>query len=205
MPEFAVDLSKWFEAERDSVQRDLVRYFSGRPGDPFTGRWFDRYAALSDPSRFTAADVIAVEALSVQVPPEAAAAILLDESERFNRLLTKIPSDVDLWNASDDIIGTASPASALHAELDQLVGIGTVTAGKLLAAKRPRLVPVYDDRVRVFLSPPKGRFWITLRDTLANADARRAIDQVCAVPVIPDGVGLLRRIDVAIWMAGERA
>jgi hypothetical protein len=97
MAGFKIELAQWFNENAERVDRDLRRYFDGKPGDLFTGRWFDHFAAMGDPNRFEASDIVAVESLSVEVPSEAAASLLINDSERFNALLRTIPREVDLW------------------------------------------------------------------------------------------------------------
>src|SRR3954468_997157 len=96
MPDFGINLADWFATNAEQVDRDLTRYFGGGR-DKFTGRWFDEFAAIGDPNRFEASDVLAVEALSVKVPPEAASILLITECHHFNGLLRQIPRDQDLW------------------------------------------------------------------------------------------------------------
>jgi hypothetical protein len=83
--------------------------------------------------------------------------------------------------------------------LRTLPGVDWVTAGKLLAAKRPRLIPLLDNKVKNFLQPADGLFWVKLHDELSDESRRTAIGEVCRSA--PPHVGLLRRIDVALWMA----
>ena len=52
---------------------------------------------MGDPNRFVATDVLAVEALSVGVPPNSAARLLDTEAEDFNLLLRQIPPDKEMW------------------------------------------------------------------------------------------------------------
>jgi hypothetical protein len=52
MQRFAFDLGGWFTQRADEVDRDIRRYFDGRIGNQFTGRWFDQFAAIGDPNRF---------------------------------------------------------------------------------------------------------------------------------------------------------
>lgn len=77
-----------------------------------------------------------------------------------------------------------------------------MTAGKLMAAKRPRLIPILDNRVSDFLKPPDGLFWVSLHDELSEESCRAAIAQACKSA--PPWVSLLRRIDVAMWMAATQ-
>lgn len=200
MPSFKIDLSKWFEDNSNQIDRNLRRYFDGNAGDLFSGRWFDRFAEIGDPNRFEASDIVAIEALSVRVPSEAASRLLITDSERFNKLLQGIPRDMDLWTVDRQQISVGSAAYDLHAALKkELPKVGPVTAGKLIAAKRPRMIPIFDTRVDRLLGAPDGFFWVSMYDELIADDRRRAIENVCRNA--PSHVSLLRRIDVALWMA----
>ena len=199
---FAVDLGEWFIANRDTIRRDLDRYFGGMPKTRFSGRWFEIFGAMGDPNRFGPSDVLAVEALSVEVPTESAARLLLSEADRFNSLLELVPADKDLWDVEKSVVDSGSAVDRLHAELDDLPKVGWVTAGKLIAAKRPRLIPILDKEVRRMLKPAKGRFWVTMHDALADEARRSVLANVC--DNAPDDVSLLRRVDVALWMHAKR-
>jgi hypothetical protein len=61
MPAFAFDLAEWFTVNAEQVDRHLRRYF-GKAANQFTGRWFDHFAAIADPNRFEASDLIAAAA-----------------------------------------------------------------------------------------------------------------------------------------------
>jgi hypothetical protein len=149
---FKIELAQSFDENAERVDHDLRRYFGGKPGDLFTGRWFDHFAAMGDPNRFEASDIVAVESLSVEVPSEAAASLLINDSERFNALLRAIPREVDLWTVGRLDVSVGSAADDMHAALKRLPKVGGVTAGKLMAAKRPRLIPIFDDRVDQMLA-----------------------------------------------------
>lgn len=201
MTKFRFDLAEWFSDNADQIRSDLVGYFGGGK-QPFTGRWFEELAAIGDPNRFEASDLLAVEALSVTVPTEAAASLLITESERFNSLLRDIPREQNLWEVSRFDVNAGSTADRLHAELRTLPGIEWVVAGKLMAAKRPKLIPILDNEVRNYLQPPKNLFWVTMHDELSDPARRQVISEVCQSAPAP--VGLLRRMDVALWRAARR-
>jgi hypothetical protein len=206
MTAFSRDLGAWFEDNASQVQQDLGRYFGGDRKDQFTGRWFEHFAAVGDPNRFEASDVLAADTLLVrhEVPPEATAKLLLTDGERFNSLLRELPWATDIWEVRRSELSDISTASDLHQLLrDELPGVDWVTAGKLLAAKRPRLIPVLDKEVREFLTPPQGQFWVTMYDVLSDESRRTAISEVCRAAA-PPFVSLLRRMDVALWMAAKR-
>jgi hypothetical protein len=184
---------------------DLVReYFATRPdGSPlYTGPTFDRLAGGGDRpetvNRFTEDDLVAVTMLSVEVPARAAIAVLGLMADEIQQLLSEIPSDVDLHEADPSLVAPDSPADRLWAQLESLEGVGWVTAGKLLARKRPRLIPVYDSVVRAAVGAPK-RFWTWLHEQLQDA---QLVEQIRAVRADADveHLSLLRTLDVAIWM-----
>src|SRR5258707_12691662 len=109
MPDFGINLADWFATNAEQVDSRLTRYFGGGK-DKFTGRWFEEFAAMGDPNRFEASDVLAVEALSVEVPPEAASILLITEPERFNSVLRQIPRGQDLWEVRRLVVDVGSPA-----------------------------------------------------------------------------------------------
>ncbi|MEV6655019.1 DUF6308 family protein [Streptomyces sp. NPDC051219] len=88
-------------------------------------------------------------------------------------------------------------------------GVGPVVAGKLLARKRPRLIPVYDIRVKSLLERPKvdNTFWAALRQAL-QADEMALYRQLLRLREkagIGDDIAALRVFDVIAWMhEGER-
>lgn len=193
-----IDLARWFESNASTVPANLDRYFGGNDGDLFTGRHFERYAAMGHPNRFEPSDLLAIESLSVSLPTEVAAQLFIEENHFFSALLADIPANVDIWNVPRSLLDDDHPAAELHRRLKTLDDVAAVKAGKLLAAKRPRLIPVYDDFVSSELKPASGKFWVSMYDQLADPAVRATIDAVCSNA--PDHVSLLRRIDVAVWM-----
>jgi len=202
MTRFRFDLAAWFTDNAGQVREDLKTYFGGG-AEPFTGRWFDEFSRLGDPNRFESSDIVAIEALSVTVPTEGAASLLLTDTERFNARLEGIPRNKNIWEIPLSELEDGSQADQLHAELRTLRGIDWVVAGKLLAAKRPKLIPILDNEVNSFLQPPKKAFWVSMHDELSETQRRQAISEVC--DVAPEHVSLLRRIDVALWRAAKRS
>jgi len=63
-------------------------------------------------------------------------AIFEDDEAKLTELLSDIPANVDLWEATDRHL---QAADTLFRALDSLAGIGETKASKLLARKRPRL------------------------------------------------------------------
>lgn len=196
---FAIDLGDWCQEHADQIKADFNRYFTS-----FNGRHFERFSAMgsAEPNRFMATDILAVEALSVKVPPNSAAKLLDTEAEDFSALLRSITPSKNLWEVEPGDLDEQSPAWKLYYRLQVLDGVGPVTATKLMASKRPQLMPVIDTLVTELLQPPGGRFWLPMRNQLVDDKRRKKITDVLSCA--PDNVSLLRRIDVALWMHVKR-
>jgi hypothetical protein len=172
----------------------------------------DPIASRSRPDHITESDLVAVSMLGTPIDPLDAAWILYDGADQICELVVEIPAEVDLWRADESTLADDAPLGRL---LDLLLGerglhptgpsgIGPSGAGKLIAAKRPHLVPISDDHVEVLLPPPSG-FVHALRTALSTPEQRLAI--VIAVTPIggvrPDGLELsmLRPLDIALRMS----
>jgi Family of unknown function (DUF6308) len=172
-----------------------------------SGQWFEFLDGGGNRaeicSRFTAVDIVALGLLSVDLPDRVALDLLEgalgDEAAAFSR---QIPASVNLWNAeAKGLIEKGGPADGLWRLLEKQDGAGWVTAGKLLARKRPALIPVYDNVVRCAFGWPQN-IWTALRDALRQDDGgfRAALDDVRQRAGLPRQVTPLRVLDVAIWM-----
>jgi Family of unknown function (DUF6308) len=197
--------------EEDQTCRDLRLYFGVGLGrrelPPFTGGRFERLDGGGDradaSNRFTASDILSIQMLSVQLPPLVALDLLDgalgEEAEAF---LEEIPTSVPLWdNDAEALIKDGGPADSIWRLLEAQDGVGWVTAGKLLARKRPSLIPVYDDVVRCAFDRPK-EIWKALRDALRQDDGsfRAVLEDLCKRAGIPSEITPLRALDVALWM-----
>jgi hypothetical protein len=144
----------------------------------YTGRFFERFAERSDEGRFEADDIVAVSCLGVDVPAAVSAWLLLGEGhERSQVLLGQLGSrSVELRE-----FDLASNAAAL--DLWQLLGdlpkMGPTTVSKLMAAKRPHLVPIYDAYVAdALLSPSAGQWtwWEPWQARLQGSEGPQLVD-----------------------------
>lgn len=198
-------------AER--VVDDLRRYFGidlPPGGLAFTGSRFEHLAGGGDRSevadRITAEDLVAVQTLSVTVPAPVALDILEGPlGARLTGLLHAIPRDINMVDTDADVVADGSPADqAWHLLRDQ-PDVGWVIAGKLLARKRPQLLPVYDRVVRCAVGRPPS-FWLALHTALREDGAalHRQLLELRQVAGVPETVGALRVCDVVVWM-GHRA
>ncbi|MGW3520595.1 DUF6308 family protein [Streptomyces hydrogenans] len=193
----------------ERVVVDLRRYYgvglsSGMAA--FTGSRFEHLAGGGDrpgiADRFTAEDLVAVQTLSVTVPVLVALDLLEGSlGARLSGLLQAIPWDIDMVDAEADILAEGSPADQAWHLLCTQHGVNWVIAGKLLARKRPRLLPVYDRVVRCAVGRPPS-FWLALHTALREDDAalHRRLLELRQVAGVPETVSALRVCDVAVWM-----
>lgn len=170
----------------------LVQAYFKRGGN-FAADTFDTLG-YNDPFRVATDDLLAVTLLDVHVPALALRRMLGDDRELLSHMLEAIPIATDLWGATTDHLVAAG---GFWDHLVAYDGVGTVIAGKLLARKRPRLIPIVDDVIGTALPAPKGEYWVTLQ---ASLDPTR-IDRIEALrKTLSPRISTLRLLDVAVWM-----
>lgn len=190
--------------DADTAAAHLQRYLT--PG-AFSGAHFETIGGPGDTEgvadRFTAADLVAVTMLNVRVPGWAAIRLLKLEDERFNGLLAAVPHQPLHEVAKEDL----QPLWDLQDELDQLDGIGHVTRSKLLARKRPHLVPIRDQHVLTALTGRDyGPLTLPLRDALHQDSA--IVERLQELRDDVEGaqqLSLLRVLDIVVWMDAHGA
>jgi hypothetical protein len=173
---------------------ELVAAYFGATSS-FSGDTFDS-VGTNDPFTFSVDDLLALTMLDVGLKPPAVRAVLGPGQVRLSELLRAIPHDQPLWEATGE---TLSAANDLFVELDALPAVGAVNAGKLMARKRPRLIPVIDKHVIAALQAPKGTYWTTMRDALGMNELWQQVERTLRGST-PSSVSTLRLLDVAIWM-----
>jgi hypothetical protein len=199
----AVDLREVIcsEVGRAGVGALVDIYFD--PAWGFAGLLFDGAGAVltdNPPDEFTVDDLLATTLLDVSVSAKATTALL--GGRRHNEGLGKISAQAKLWDCDEESVRHADELWHLLCELE---GIGPVIAGKLLARKRPHLIPVVDSVILKAL-PLAKEAWRNLRFALAEVETRDAIEAVRGD--VPSTISTLRILDVSIWMlhsGGSRA
>ncbi|MGY1813251.1 DUF6308 family protein [Blastococcus sp. SYSU D00820] len=181
----------------------LQEYYGPDGGDAYTGAHFDTWGG-NDPDRFTAEDLVAVTFLSVAVPPMTARRLIRTEAARFADLLHAVGPDRDLVT-EDVAIDKAWPARRLNKALDDLPGIGPTIASKLLARKRPHLVPIYDSVVAK-VTDAYDTQWEPLRSELRRNDGalHQTLLRLREQAGIGPHVSAIRVYDVITWMEGKK-
>lgn len=184
----------------------------------FTGWHFETLGhPWNDPATIntvTAADLLALNTLSVEGSAQASIDMLTTElAQEFTQLLQQISPDLDLVDATDADIGKDSPAERLWYlcrpnGTSRWHRFGPVTTSKLLARKRPRLLPIYDSVVGKQYGLPDSRgLWTGMRAAL-RAEGRRLhnhAEKLHRKADLPDTVTPLRVIDIVTWMHGRES
>ncbi|MFJ9544382.1 DUF6308 family protein [Streptomyces sp. NPDC101225] len=99
------------------------------------------------------------------------------------------------------VVADGSPAEQAWSLLSEQYGVNWVIAGKILARKRPRLLPVYDRVVRCAVGRPSS-FWLALHVALREDDGalHRQLLKLRQAAGVAETVSALQVCDVAVWM-----
>jgi hypothetical protein len=164
----------------------LVREYLAKDGDGrfrYSGAYFERLGGGGDRPevayQVTAEDLLAVSMLSVRVIRYYALDVLVYQAREISGLLAQIPVGVTLADAgADELIAEGGPAWKLWKLLHDIKPplersrLGPVAAGKLLARKRPELIPVYDSHPEEGPEQAPGRPGVVGRSTLPDEQGR---------------------------------
>lgn len=198
----------------------LLKDYYTRPvskGRIRTGAHFDSWAGGGDApdvvNTITADDMLAASFLSVPFEPAAVIGLLAERQLDITALLTQIPADIDLAGVTHDDfkahLGEESPAwklwTILRGKEDGGWGIGPTRASKLMARKRPRLIPIWDSVVEAETglksSLTQWTDWHEMLTQDGGALASR-LDSIQDQAELPYPVSQLRVMDVVLWMNG---
>lgn len=188
----------------------LEAYFTQRTstGAPaWTGARFEALAGGGDrpetADRLHGDDIVAVTLLSVSVPRDVVLPLLEgDLGKQIALLLARVPRQAAITDS--DAAAHLGEGQALWQAWDLLNaqrGIKWVTASKLLARKRPALVPVYDRVVRCAFGHPAHPWeWLVVHFADHDADLAGRLAAVREQAGVDAGVSVLRVLDVIVWM-----
>lgn len=200
--------------ERSASLENLRAYFRDDAGRPaYSGSRFEFFGD-NPPYRIVLDDLVAVSMLSVDVPAHAVLRILERDAGAITALLLRIPADRDLHEAEEKLVDHDSPAEKLWAVLrdgsgdrPRRVGMGEVRLSKILARKRPRLLPVYDRYVgRALGLGNSNDHWLALhRRFAAQPELVAGLRGLATEAGVPPGVSVLRVLDVLLWMRGRHS
>jgi hypothetical protein len=139
------------------------------------------------PDFYATADLVAVSLLGVRFSPPAVQTLLHDA--HATATLAALPDKRPIWEATEADLERVVDA---HQALRRLPGIGRVKATRLLARKRPHLIPTTEK----LLVPPDSTFDEGLRvfrATLSDITVRERLDIIATTAAI--AVPTLRVLD----------
>ncbi|SFW63930.1 DUF6308 family protein [Amycolatopsis australiensis] len=182
----------------------LRRYF-GEERTRYTGRWFERFAGGGDrpdiANTVTEADVLALNFLSITSLADVAIDTTMTYAYQIRGLLEQIPANLPMHATAWSAYERDAPAHRLWNLFRRCGGSHRpVTASKLMARKRPRLIPVYDSRVRAVLRAPHSE-WHCLWSWFHTDPTRiAAVEALRTEAGGIEDISLLRCLDVVLWM-----
>jgi Family of unknown function (DUF6308) len=198
----------------DAARRALEVYFSGR----FSGAWFDAAGRDTDPAtgvpvdptptRLTIEDILSLTLLDAGLGPDQMTH-LLDLNIDIHHLLARIHPSLTLADAPDPEDESEGPWVAAN-EMFKLVRkvphVGRSRASKLLARKRPHLIPIWDRHLAAGLGMGKrDNDWAIVQQIVRTHGERLAELRTDLETAHPDdgrvwGLSQLRLLDVVVWM-----
>ena len=194
-------IASFIAGKQGQATRWLAQYFSADAEQRYTGRWFEYFSARSDPWHLDANDVAAATALSVPLDGQTLQK-LFERAEEFDAHLADAPGpQATIWEVDEVDLADDAPLSLAYGVLTSVRGISYVTASKLLACKRPHLVPIRDTVVESVLGAGT-EWWSPWRQVMLDKDLRDLVERLTPSEV-PPHTSTLRRIDVILWRAGK--
>ncbi|MHD0306251.1 DUF6308 family protein [Rhodococcus erythropolis] len=198
------------DGDDDGAVDVLQEYFTRKvqkTGYLRTGALWDSWdpsgRRLENFDRFTAEDLVAVTLLSVKVPGQGALILLGEKNAELNALLVEVGPDRDLASESEEMTAD-SAAWRLETALREIHGVGRTIASKLIARKRPRLYPIYDDVVGRMLET-KAAHLEPVRQSLhvRNGELHHRLLDLRDRAGLGEDVPTVRILDVLAWMQGK--
>lgn len=194
-------------------------YFAPDPRFPgvglFTGSHFESFGADQNlPNQITASDLLAVGTLSVNVPARANIGILGELAEEISGLLAQIPADMRMGELRDELSFTAhlGPESSAHklwdllrrnAEDESRWYVGPTIASKIMARKRPHLIPIEDSVVDRVIGRGKQDSWRLWWEALVADEYLEERASEVRQHISRPQLSTLRTLDIVLWSSGR--
>ena len=204
----------WIRGNGSTVKEHFNNYFDKRVGENATHVWhgqhFEWFANRVARDCYTEIDLAAIGALSVDLPAQTARELIEDHDGVLRQLLmecelwtTTYGADISHPDLSDAWLNKESCFRRLWDELvkRERIGLGTVKASKLMAAKYPGLVPIFDSQVSWLLGlTMNDPWWKPMRDLVIEVKPK--LDEL---QLDRDDIHIttIRKLDVVLWMEAE--
>ena len=207
--------AKWIKDSESEVKKLYNNYFEKKIGDKSKNVWhgqhFEWFANRVSRDCFTEVDLAAIGALSVELKAQTARELIEDSDGVLRGLL----GECELWvashgadlsdpNLASDWIEKGSSFRRLWDELVRIerIDLGYVKASKLMAAKYPGLVPIFDSQVSQLLGvTKKDPWWKPMRELVI--EVKPVLDKL---ELARDDIQVttLRKLDVVLWMKAHK-
>ncbi|WP_338538289.1 DUF6308 family protein [Janibacter terrae] len=196
----------------DNAIHLLQTYFAGLlgTGTGYEGGYWDGFdpSGTRDESRdhFTADDLLSASLLSADIHPTAILRILNSDADALARALKTLGPDRELASLTQSEARELEASSTIWRALRSIPHIGPTRASKLIARKRPHLVPIYDEVVgsAVYGGTSDGQ-WVRMHAALtADSGALHAhLTTLRVLAGLPEWISVLRVFDVIAWLDGS--
>lgn len=198
--------------ETDNAVYLLRLYYAGLlAGDSsgFDGGHWDNFdpsgTRSASPDEFTADDLLSASLLSADIPPTALVKILTNENVKgtLSEGLRALGEDRDLASLEPDEIRDLEHTSTLWNDLRDIPGLGPTLTSKLIARKRPRLIPIYDSFVgEAVYGGTTVSYWARMHAALHGNDRalHRHLVKLGQTAGLGQRVSPLRIFDVIAWL-----
>ncbi|GAA4105995.1 DUF6308 family protein [Enteractinococcus coprophilus] len=173
---------------------------------PFHGSYFDdldRNLLNDDENLITGSDLYALTMLEVEIERKAGVDLLIYKAEEITQLLSCIPNTplAELSRAEFEThVSNSSPAAELWRTFYSIPSIGSTRASKLLARKRPHLIPIHDRFIKevtgVSARNDWEQWWVALTDETQELQQRA---EVLRASINRPDLSTLRVLDVMFW------
>ena len=206
--------ASWIQDNESQVKEYFDDYFKKRVGENakkvWHGQHFEWFANRVERDRFTEVELAAIGALSVELKAQTARELIEDRDGALRSLLR----ECELWVAthggyisdaglSTEWLEKGSCFNGLWFELvkPDRIDLGPVKASKLMAAKYPGLVPIFDSQVSELLGATiNDPWWKPIRKLVL--EVKPILDKL---ELNRDDIHVttLRKLDVVLWMKAK--
>lgn len=197
----------------DEAVHHLNRYFQPSSNEDsgvvFSGSRFDNLGGGGDgptvANTITNDDILALSMLGVPVMGGAALTLLEGETAvEISRQLKKIGSDLSITNSQGREALLSADMDGLWKTIRKIDSFGPVRTSKLLARKRPHLVPIYDSVVKQeFGARHSGDQWTEFVRFFEDRQFTSHLEELRDRSEAPRSLSLLRVLDIVVWMEGR--
>ncbi|WP_394159759.1 DUF6308 family protein [Galactobacter valiniphilus] len=190
-------------ANQDVHVDRLSRYMDG---GAYTGAAFETLTMPdADANHINVSDLAALWTLSVPLKWKQSAALLAEHRDALAAALVELPDRPLADLTSDEIKAmhkTAHPAMVLWTGIRKVKRMGPTRTSKLMARKRPQLIPIYDSFVKEVLGLESSKdqwrqFYLAL--TRKDREVDRRLLELGRLSGHPE-LSALRVFDILVWM-----